>query len=94
MLQRQPCLVLTIMRLKLCRADNARSVMLRLQPCLLLTNARFVVIWPHPCFLLTPWGCRLHALVIARDTALQGPSDLTAEHLPLLLSMQVRLQLK
>ena len=33
--------------------------------------------------------CRLHGLVIARDTALRGLGDLTAAHLPLLQSMEV-----
>lgn len=32
---------------------------------------------------------RLHGLVIARNPSLAGPDDLRAEHLPLLLAMQV-----
>ena len=32
---------------------------------------------------------RLHGLVIARDPELEGPADLRAEHVPLLIAMQV-----
>ena len=36
---------------------------------------------------------RCHALVIARQEGLDGPADLRPEHLPLLRSMQVTLQI-
>ena len=36
---------------------------------------------------------RCHALVIARQEGLEGPADLRPEHLPLLRSMQVALQI-
>ncbi len=36
---------------------------------------------------------RCHALVIARQEGLNGPADLRPEHLPLLSSMQVTLQI-
>ncbi len=36
---------------------------------------------------------RCHALVIARQEGLNGPADLRPEHLPLLKSMQVMLQI-
>lgn len=35
---------------------------------------------------------KLHGLVIARDSSLEGPSDLKAEHLQLLLAMEVYLR--